>query len=385
MKKLVLTIVCAMIVVMTNAQKIHWLLFIDTNDPNVGQLDINGRELLKNEFVDPINAVLNDLGIREKIYDCYGDNCSPEKLKSVVSSLQCTNEDIVFFYYIGHGARAVTEDDDAHPWPQMCLSQHDQNKFVDLEVLHNQLKAKNPRLLITVGMCCNSYANIRNHRNELFSPPINYADSYSMSDEEKEMIQKMFTSQCGDLLATSAKPGQTSKGGQLGNYKPMDVFTTSLVANFDYLLEIQKLDLQNLFTATSGTVADLEFGDNGPQTPFFVPNLSNGTCEPVNPNPNPIVDPVNVDVTNLESIQQMLDAAVQNHREPSADVFAPNCIVRILGRNGKTQVDRLDASKYFSRISSSKLIMKVVPVRAIPQNGKIAELHVKEFLKERRY
>ena len=47
---------------LTNAQTIHWLTFIDTTDPQVGEIDVNGRKVLYNHFVNVINAALQEKG-----------------------------------------------------------------------------------------------------------------------------------------------------------------------------------------------------------------------------------------------------------------------------------------------------------------------------------
>ena len=386
-----LIIICVLSVLEVSAQKIHWLLFIDTKDTAVGQMDINGREFLKNEFVDPINAVLFDAGMDTKVYDCYDNNCSPEKLNSVVNSLNVSTNDIIFFYYIGHGGRSVIEDD-SHPWPQMCLGQFDEKKFVDLESLHNKLKAKRPRLCITVGMCCNSYANIPRRRNTIVPNAVDYSgDSFRYYEEEKQLIVDLFTKQCGSLIATSASPGETSKGVQFDGLKPMDVYTTCLVASFDELITGENsgdVTLEKLFKKTGTLVSSIEIvdkrGNRSPQNPHFSASLNNGGCGIINPEPDPIS---NVTVANdLETVQNMLDATLRNQNVPSINGFAPNAVVRVLARDGRTQLDRMSVEKYLSRISSSgELIMRVIPVRTIMSGGKIAELHVREILVDRRY
>ena len=97
MKRIMLIIVCVLVSIYeTYAQKIHWLLFIDTNDANVGQLDVNGRNYLRANFVDIVNTALKGSYLAD-IYDNYGNNCNPYKCKSVVQNLHCGSDDIVIF------------------------------------------------------------------------------------------------------------------------------------------------------------------------------------------------------------------------------------------------------------------------------------------------
>ena len=75
--------------IVSDAQTIHWLTFIDTEDVNVGKLDVTGRNVLYSRFVNVINAALHDAGYKSDIHDIYDSALSPEKCKSEVSNLQC--------------------------------------------------------------------------------------------------------------------------------------------------------------------------------------------------------------------------------------------------------------------------------------------------------
>ena len=62
MKKLVF-ITCLLFVILgTTAQTIHWITFVDTTDRRVGKLDINGHEVLYNNFINDVNAALAEKG-----------------------------------------------------------------------------------------------------------------------------------------------------------------------------------------------------------------------------------------------------------------------------------------------------------------------------------
>ena len=171
MKKLVIILLFALTAMQVNAQKtIHWLLYVDTKDSDVGYLDVNGREYLRKQFVNPVNAALSG-EYQTDIKDNYGDNCSPYKCKSDIQNLRCSPQDIVIFYYIGHGGRSYRTDANQHPWPKMWFSQDDPDKMIDLGWVHDQLKAKNPRMLLTIGMCCNGRQNLPSTLTPTFSGP----------------------------------------------------------------------------------------------------------------------------------------------------------------------------------------------------------------------
>ena len=61
MKKTALLTLALVLTIAAQAQTIHWLTFIDTTDDNVGRIDILGRQVLYNRFINVINAA-RDLG-----------------------------------------------------------------------------------------------------------------------------------------------------------------------------------------------------------------------------------------------------------------------------------------------------------------------------------
>ena len=87
MKKLFLSIIMGVLTIVTDAQTIHWLTFIDTEDANVGKLDVTGRNVLYSRFVNVVNAALHDVGYKSDIHDIYDSALSPEKCKSEVQNL----------------------------------------------------------------------------------------------------------------------------------------------------------------------------------------------------------------------------------------------------------------------------------------------------------
>lgn len=211
--KRILSIICAsLITVVIEAQTIHWITFIDTTDPNVGAIDIFGREMLYGDFINDVNAALAQKGYKSDIHDYYGSYVSPENCKKIIEEIEIGDpNDIIVFYYIGHGVRPSTDSDymRRHPYPQMCMAElYDQSKFIPLEWVDEQLSSKGARLSVTIGMCCNSIGSgISVKEKPHFSP--NYGPSY-MSSNKIKCIQDLFLGTKGHVIATSATPTQTS-------------------------------------------------------------------------------------------------------------------------------------------------------------------------------
>ena len=375
-----LLFVLASMQVQTQAQQtIHWLLFIDTEDANVGDLDKNGRDWLKHHFVDNVNAVLVNAGLQHDVQLYDGNRLTPQNCKSAVQNLSCGPNDIVFFYYIGHGGRSIGENDREHPWPKMWLGQREPNMMVDLGWVHDQLKAKNPRLLLTIGMCCNVKQNLPIGRTPTFG--VTYGDdSRYYSDEQIAGIKKLFLESRGDILATSASPGQSSVGGDLPDPFPdMDVYTALFVALFEIEMDNPDLSWSLLFDELA--VAVKQATNNG-QSPIYRTGVSSASSvDPGRRTPPPPIDRSNI----LNSLEVILDDVVVNQEEPDgiSSLFTSNATVKVVGEDGSTVVHSQNWDKFLLRISTSSIIMKATPINFKMSGDKISELTVKEYYKSK--
>lgn len=402
MKKILFTFLMSVLAIVADAQTIHWLTFIDTEDANVGKLDITGRNVLYSRFINVVNAALHEAGYKSDIHDIYDSALSPERCVSEVRNLKCGDNDIVVFYYIGHGTHSPADN---NPYPQMLLGSNDESKFVSLKWVHDELKTKNGvRLVVTIGMCCNVIQNVSAKQAPTFS--VNYGN-VELTEDEKNAIQKMFLENKGDFLLSSASVGQSSLGGTtpLGD---MDLFTAVLITIFEDMSYDGNLNWNDLFSEIRDIV---HTNTNGKQTPFWDSNLSSAQ----RPQQQPIPAPVQKQVTNTPNnpgvssgnvinindeeafrnyltsyFDYMLDDQNSNSSRTAIKnkvkaLFSNDAIVKILPQDGdEIVIDKENISVFLGRISSNMkgLIMKVAPV-AYEHNGhQVTELRVKECYKK---
>lgn len=389
LKKIIILLAIAL-PTLVNAQTIHWLTFIDTTDKNVGQIDKNGREVLYNHFVNVVNAALTEKGYRTNIQDIYGTTLTPQKCKDIVSSINCASNDIVVFYYIGHGTHGTVGGD---VWPMMFMAQDNPNYLIPLKWVHNQLMAKGAKLTATIGMCCNVYQGINRTGTPSFG--VNYGNTF-LTDTEKSAIQRMFLENQGDFLLSSASPGQSSVGGNtpLG---PMDLFTCVLVKNFEACASDGSLEWESLFNDVK-TVVNEE--TEGRQTPIFVANLSKASATPVSkpasapvvvtpPVPTPAsastsqdwMNLMGVALDNLIDVKQSESARIAQASELEK-IFTSNAVVKVMGQDGNVVVDKSSANDFIGRLATSRILLKVTPVNVVVSGNKISELKVKETYKK---
>lgn len=396
MKKLFLSIIMVLLTIASNAQTIHWLTFIDTEDANVGKLDVTGRNVLYSRFVNVINAALHDAGYKSDIHDIYDSALSPEKCKSEVLNLKCEENDIIVFYYIGHGTHAASE---SNSYPQMLLGCDfsEEHKFIPLKWVHDELKTKGARLTATIGMCCNVVQTASAKRAPTFS--VNYGN-VELTENERIAIQKMFLGYRGDFLLSSASVGQSSIGGEtpLG---AMDLFTAVLVTSFEDMSYEGDLDWNSLFTDVKNVVHECS---NGKQTPFWNNNLQAASMpkpgaiqKPVaktptgnNSNPSPNSNS-QLDLNDKMAVTNYLtsyfDCIIdkrnsiskrENATNELRQIFTTDAIVKFLPQDGNTVIDKEIIDDFLERISGSRLLEKVALVSYRVNGNRLSQISIRE-------
>lgn len=406
MKKLISVLCLLLAAVGVQAQTIHWITFIDTNDENVGKIDVLGRKVLYSHFVDEVNAALAPMGYNSSVHDFYGDKVTPENCKSTIELLRVSSpEDIIVFYYIGHGGRPTTNPDYImeHPYPQICLQlKYPESKFIPLEWIYKQLSSKGARLSVTIGMCCNSFSNMSIKEGPTFSP--NYGTTY-ISGNKMARIQDLFLRVRGNLLATSASPGQTS-GCFNSGFGVIDAYTTVLCSIFDNVLESYNgtLTWDDLLASMSSIINEKTRGE---QTPISETHLEAASIPKAKTPSVPTKQQVQQtqrkqtpgtnqrqgnggewtdELTKLLGTLINVNVATYDRRrleEALNGLFAPGAQVRMLPQDSNTAVDREDASVFLGRLATNSLLLKVAVVEGnFDSNNKITSLKVREVYKK---
>ena len=135
----------------------HAIIFANTQDANIGEsvaVDY-GRMSIE------MTTIAKSIGYPIKKYFYYGtkDKFSRGNLSAVISSLNCSQDDIIFFYYSGHGGRAANGN---NKFPEMCLNVNEPltvSHLYPLMDVYQKLKDKNARLTLVMGDLCNSVIN----------------------------------------------------------------------------------------------------------------------------------------------------------------------------------------------------------------------------------
>jgi hypothetical protein len=188
------------------------VLVTNSNDPSLGTGFSANHKKLKSMFKD----IALTCGMKFYVTEIMGDDFSREAVSSKVENFYSTSNDVIVFYYSGHGFRASDPQTD---WPQLDLrssfSQDRKTHSLNLDFdIYQSLKAVDHRLLIVVGECCNTSGGT-----PYSSDPIMMAAGENVIDQNS--VKNLFN-RSGEVLIATSKPGQgswyyTSNGGYFCN------------------------------------------------------------------------------------------------------------------------------------------------------------------------
>lgn len=400
MKRLTLLFAFCAAVFAANAQTIHWITLFDTRDSKIGKAEVYTHTYFYSRFVNVVNAALAEKGYYSDIHDYYDVATNPENCKRAVENLEITDEnDIIIFYYSGHGGRPDVDKEDInkHPFPQMCLGQSSDDKMIPLEWVHNKLKQKGAKLVITVGSCCNSTDPGVTPKTEP-----KFAANYqcaSLAKNQVEAIQKMFTEYSGDIITTEASPTQYGWVGLFfnGNFH---IYGGGVITTFEDYTAQRNYNLEEFFKKVNKNVTEEAYARYqkvlNPVTWFNVRYVGkqndNHREQPIdfNVNDNVIVNNNGRTEEKNNELSQYLDYIADGNinimnRDVQAQKLKRLCsagtMVKILSQDADNVIDKENISDFCDRISASDMLMKVVPVDVKLTQNQITEIRVREYYK----
>lgn len=375
MKKIYHRIISMMMVIlstiMVNAKTIHAIAFCNTNDAKVGQAAVVSHDMFNNELSNLAYLLNYDYDF----VDYVGNDCSKENLEKKISSITSTPEDIVIFYYFGHGTRAEGQ---TSPFPQMCLKYeiYDQDKFVPVQYVINRLENQPAHLKLIISMCCNNVVGGVSPKNTMCDA----MGPTSLNRINVKNYQKLFNDFTGTLAITGSEPGQYS----WCNSKYGGIFDVVFWAAMEAVGNNElPADWNSIFTAVQGKTDEIAFRSTTPPThqkPYF--EIKKG-------GPKPEIDDRGNDGkgerkegprTNDEiqnAISKMIGTKDTNKRvEMVDDIISKyfsgdnSVIVQLYGRNMQTIIDTMDIESYLKSVALSGNILRVNNVGSERINNK---------------
>lgn len=190
----------------------HFIMAAATKDETIGESVETDLKLAEPEF----KRFANQLKINYKEHIIAGNNFSKDNILKAINSVNASPNDIIVFFYSGHGFRF---DDDTDDYPNMFLTYSEygieSNKdYLGVSQVYNMLTKKKARLTIVLSDCCNSYYGATRQEVESSALASRGNNSYDL-----KKIKQLFLNSSGSIKVTAAKAGQyalcDAKGGFL--------------------------------------------------------------------------------------------------------------------------------------------------------------------------
>lgn len=398
MKNFILAILLLYMPISAIGQTFHAIIFANTKSPG----DPNNPEdtgIGPSVMVDfqrmslEMTTIAKSIGYTLKKYYYYDtpEKFSRNSLEHVLTNLKCSPNDIVFFFYSGHGGRAVNEQTD---FPEMVLKvpygAANISQLYPLYNVYTRLKSKSPRLTIVVGDLCNSTIK------GLYRNSDNSKGATILSKGTCDVYKNLFLNVKGGLIAASSKPGETSGCAieringefvQAGGY-----LTCTFLDVLQYCVS-QGRDVSWNELLDNAIALTREYTDNK-QTPIYLPELSvvpaPSTTDATDSTPQ-MPTPSNDDTTNQQDNLAYALSMVGNQNVSKLDrirdisnakkYFASTQThVQVVGFDNNTVVNTCSATEYLNYLSIATNMESVVVLDTKKDaSGKITYAKVHEI------
>ncbi|MDE5759834.1 MAG: PorT family protein [Bacteroides sp.] len=181
---------------------VHFIVFADTEDASIGNSCNQTLKYLQTNLLVKLRRYLDDKDVRSYIYEGNG-NFTRSKLNAALSSLNTSTNDVILFYYTGHGFNNGSND-----YPTLTLGRDGEDLSLrkkELLDIYNTLRAKSHRLLVVMAEACNKQAT-----------GTSISDNSPFEDDGVK-FRNLFAA-AGDYMISSSKKGQASysQAGSMG-------------------------------------------------------------------------------------------------------------------------------------------------------------------------
>ncbi|GAA4450180.1 hypothetical protein GCM10023189_10490 [Nibrella saemangeumensis] len=292
-----------------------------------------------------MDAVARSLGYQYNLIVRSNEQFGLAGLNEAVNTVNCQPDDVLFFYFTGHGFSTPKRNND---FPLLYL----RTDTTDLAGLHQRLVAKKPRLCISLGDCCN---NVLSDLRKILPNPLQIRGLNTQKDTD--ILRKLFVETKGDVLIATAKRGEraasTPSIGSFYTYSWLNALKHAIVNNNDVtwatLLNDSEQRMQSLLAGFPDTVRHhshwkINIADAGP------PVTPDQPVAPVAPKPVATFDQVNDFLNQLadESKSFAERNALRQRLEPL--YFTPTSTVKIYIKSPEKPVELQSITRFLSRM-----------------------------------
>lgn len=134
-----------------------------------------------------------------------GNAAAPGNILKKIDSFQVSEDDVIFFYYTGHGYRTRAMGKNP-PWPVYEFPES--NQGLESEYVMLKLQEKKPRFLLAINDCCNVFLKKNEEEPEIVPVKLKI-----QNEDENTAINhyaQLFLKARGFIKVASAAPGEYS-------------------------------------------------------------------------------------------------------------------------------------------------------------------------------
>ena len=203
----------------------HLIIVANTEDDKIG----NTCMLDKNRTLKMYKDLAGFMGVAFKPKEIFGDTYSKENVQKAVMDLYPASQDIVVFYYSGHG---FSDPGAGRQFPNMALSgksyEDAKRNSWSIEDVFNIIKKKGARFNLVISDCCNN--SLDDNPNITCDIPQTRTSELGWSIENCKTL--FMNPKPTSILVTAAQKGEMSSGnGIVGGYFSNE-FRSNLITYF---------------------------------------------------------------------------------------------------------------------------------------------------------
>ncbi len=256
----------------------HAIFVINTEDKGIGcEYDMKNWETLLPEIKKYSGMTITTHYLKDK-------NWSETAVNKKIAQIKPGADDVVLFYYSGHGFRFQQGQKDQ--WPYLAL----QEGVKSLQTIYTELYKKNPRLLIVVSDCCNSFCP--------GSPPKVQSRAAISETKIAENYKILFLKSKGAIIASGCTPGQYSYGGAPDG----GAYTSTLLKNIKLSVRGDNSSWKQIFETSNQPLVG---GKQQPQYKLDFNPLSNENSSDIASDKNNEETDGKIAINNNEDVQEI--------------------------------------------------------------------------------
>lgn len=245
----------------TSSAKFHLILFVNTDIPDIGQSCAVDQRVVETEFREIAKAI----GLPLQKYLINGDKFTKANAQKILQDLKVGRNDVVLFYYSGHGFRWSNQTD-KYPQLDMRYSEYtplSEETSLALSDVSTMISSKGGRLNIVLSDCCNSDIG----RNQMTSTT--FMASRAFQGAEIEKLKTLFLRSEGVMTISGSGPGEYAWCNVNGGF-----FTLSFIQALKEEIGYMRNDAPSWEHIAQNAVKSTQYKSkscNGckPQNPFY--------------------------------------------------------------------------------------------------------------------